>query len=566
VLSKSGLRSRAASYDQPVEPITRAFRGVLANRDLRRVELAFACFNAVEYGVWIALLVFAFQRGGATEASLVAVIQLVPAALVAPPASVLADRRRPVRVLAGAYLVQAIGLTASALAMAAGAPFVVVVALVTVTGCTMILPRPTQAALLPFLARSVDELTAANVVSSWVENGSVLVGTALTGVLLDAAGVTSVFAAAAGLILVAALLVAPVHGPAPAPRAAQTGVRDDLTAGARVLVRQPQLRLLVGLLFLGVTIFGALDLLCVVLAIDVLGRGGGWAGYLNAAFAAGGVAGSLVAALLVGRRRLGPAVLAGMLVWGLSFVAIALWPSALVALVVLAAGGVGRTLLVVASHTLLQRTTPTEVLARVFGLLEGLDMVAMALGALIVPPLVALGGSRGALAGVGLLLALGALLAALPLRAVDRAATVPVVEIALLRSISVFAPLPAPAIEGVARALEPVHLAGGSVVIELGEPGDRYYAIATGEVDVSRNGTHVATLGRGDGFGEIALLEDVPRTATVTARSHVDLFALERDPFLTAVTGHAPAAQAASQLVERRRLELELLSPTPDRT
>jgi hypothetical protein len=250
----------------------------------------------------------------------------------------------------------------------------------------------------------------------------------------------------------------------------------------------------------------------------------------------------------------------GVLALGGAFVVIALWPSALVAVVLLVLGGAGRTVLDVGCRTLLQRTTPAEVLGRVFGLLEGLEMAGLALGALLIPPLVALGGSKGALIGAGLLLPALAVLIARPIIAVDRGAKVPVVEIALLRSLPLFAPLPPPAIEGLARALERVELPAGAVVIRFGEEGDRFYAIAEGEVDVSRAGTTLARLGRGTGFGEIALLEDVPRTATVTAVTDVLLYALEKGPFVTAVTGHAPASQAADALLSERREELDRLA------
>ena len=545
-----------------MQPILDAFRGVLANRDLRRVELGLVCFSAVEYGTWIAFLVYAYERGGTSEASLVAVLSLGPAALFAAPAAVLADRYPPVRVLTGTYLGQAVGLGATAAAVWAGAPLAVIVACAIVTGLAMTLPRPTQAALLPFLARSADELTACNVVSSWAENGSALVATFGAGVLLDVSGAAAVFLVASVLMTIAALLAAGVHGPRPARAAEEAGMLDDLLDGIRVLRRQPEPRLLIGLLVVELTIFGALDLLLVLLAIDVLGLGGGWAGYLNAAFAAGGAIGSVSAVLLVGRRRLSPVIAVAMVVWGLSFVVIAAWPTPGVAVALLIVGGTGRSVFDVGSRTLLQRTTPTDALGRVFGLLEGLELGGLAVGAALVPLLVSLGGATTAFVGVGAILVAAVLLAAPSLASVDRRATVPVIQIALLRSMRLFRLLPAPTLEGLARALEPLHVPAGTDVVEQGAPGDRFYAIASGEVEVVADGVRVATLGRGDGFGEIALLDDVPRTATVTARSELDLYALERAPFVTAITGHVPSAQEASDLVAARRRELAELAPS----
>ncbi len=144
---------------------------------------------------------------------------------------------------------------------------------------------------------------------------------------------------------------------------------------------------------------------------------------------------------------------------------------------------------------------------------------------------------------------------------IDRHATVPVVEIALLRSLPLFAPLPAPTLESLARALEPISLPAGAEVIREGERGDRFYVIADGELDVVRDGRIVATRRRGDGFGEIALMYDVPRTATVTAGTDSTLYALDRDSFLVAVTGQASSQREARDLAGARdRLaELEAL-------
>lgn len=531
------------------------FRAVLGNRDLRRVELAFAGFNAAEFAVWIALLVFAYERGGATEASLVAALQLVPAALCAPFLALLADRHRPARVLAGGYLAQAAGMGITAIAIAADAPVAVIYAGAVIASISVTVSRPAQAVIVPSLARSAEELTATNVVSSWVESVGVLVATAFAGAVLSVSGVDVVFGLMAAVVLASGVLVATIRGPEPAMGEDAQSAAAEALAGFRALGQHAHLRSIVGLLLGEFLLWGAMDLLFVVLALDVLDLGQGWAGYLNAAFAAGSVFGGIAAVVLVGRRHLAPPIAIGVLTCGAAVVAIALWPATAVVVVLLAVSGAGRVVADVGCRTLLQRTTPSDVLGRVFGVLEGVMMAGLAAGALVVPAFVALGGSNAALIGVGLLLPGFGLVLARPLIRVDRGAKVPIVEIALLRSMSPFAPLPAPALEGVAHALERLDLPAGTVVIRMGEEGDRFYAIAEGEVEVSRDGRAIARMSRGKGFGEIALLDDVPRTATVTAVTDVLLYALEKDPFLTAVTGHAPTAQAARALVAERRAE-----------
>jgi hypothetical protein len=532
------------------------FRAVLRNRDLRRVELAYAGFNASEYAVWIAMLVFAYERGGATEASLVAVLQLVPAAVCAPFLALLADRHRPARVLAGGYLAQAAGMGVTAVAIVAGAPVALVYAGAVIASTAVTITRPAQAVIAPSLARSAEELTATNVVSSWVESFGILVASAVAGVLLTVSGVDAVFGLMAVVALASALLVTRVEGPEAAVPDGE-GARAEALAGFRALGEHSHLRVLVGLLMGEFLLIGAMDILFVVLAIDVLDIGQGWAGYFNAAYSAGGVIGGVAAMTLVGRRYLAPPIALGGLMSGVAFVVIAVWPSLLVAVLLIALSGAGRVLLDVGGRTLLQRTTPSAVLGRVFGVLEGVMMAGLALGALVVPALIGLGGSRTALIGVGLLLPAIGVLMARPLIGVDRGAKVPIVEIALMRSMQLFAPLPAPALEGIAHALEPLELPAGAVVIRMGEEGDRFYVIAEGELEVSKHGAAIARMVRGEGFGEIALLKDVPRTATVTALTAVRLYALEKDAFVTAVTGHAPAAHAARALISQRRGELD---------
>src|SRR3954469_14943084 len=531
----------------------RVLGAVFRNRDLRRVELAFVGFNSAEWGVWIAMLVYAYEQGGATTAGIVATIQLVPAGLAAPFGSVLADRYPPVRVLVFGYVAQAASMGATAIVLLATDLPYLAYALAAVAATAVTITRPTQSALTPALVRSPDELTATNVVSGWIESLSVLLAPALTGVILGFSGPGTVFAVMAGVALVSAVLVAGVHGPRATGVAAAPPL-EEITAGFRVLKEEPGSRLLVGLLSAQFVAIGALDVLYVVLAIGVLELGESGAGYLNAAFGAGGVLGIGATALLVGRARLLGPLVAGVGAWGLALAILGVWPTTLGAFALLAAAGAARSLVDVAGRTLLQRTAPPEVLARVFGVLEGLTMAALAIGSLLTPALVAIAGAKAALLGLAVLLPLALAVFGRQLRDVDRRADVPVVEISLLRSVPIFSPLGAPELEALARSLGPVEAPAGVAVVREGEPGDLFYAIADGELDVTQKGRSVRRLGRGDVFGEIALLHEIPRTATVTALLPSRLYSLEKEPFLAAITGHPQSAREASTLV-RDRLE-----------
>jgi hypothetical protein len=188
----------------------------------------------------------------------------------------------------------------------------------------------------------------------------------------------------------------------------------------------------------------------------------------------------------------------------------------------------------------------------VFGLLEGLTMAGLALGSVLVPVLVHLGGSRLALLGVAAVLPLAAVAGGRALFSLDADAPVPVVEIALLRSIPLFAELPPPALEGLAAALTPAEVPAGAVLIRQGEAGDAYYAIAAGQFDVSQDGHFLRRSGRGEGVGEIALLRAVPRTASVTAHTDATVYKLAREPFLTAVLGHAATQRRAYSIADER--------------
>jgi MFS family permease len=530
--------------------VRRALSAVFRNPELRRLELAFVAFNAAEWGTWIAMLVFAYEQGGTTTAGLVALAQLIPAGLCAPFAAVLADRRGPAWMLKVSYAAQAVTMGATAAALYADAKPLLVYALAASAATAVTFTRPAQAALVPALARTPEELTAANVVSSWIESLGIFLAPAVAGVLLGVSGPAAVFAVMAAVVACGGVVT--IGLPGPAGSTGTSGALDDTVAGFRLLARDRPSALLVGLLGAQYIAIGALDVLFVVLALGVLGLGESGAGYLNAAFGLGGVLGIAATAALVGRARLVPPLIAGLALWAGMLFALGAWATTVGAFVFLAAAGAGHSLLDVSGRTLLQRTAPTEVLSRVFGVLEGLTMAGLAVGSILVPVLVALAGARAALIGVGLVLPLIAMLAGRSLLQLDHSATVPVTEIALLRSSATFGLLGAPGLERVARGMAPVVVERGSTLIRRGEAGDTAYVVADGEVDVSIDGRKLATLRRGDIVGEIALLRGGPRTADVAALTDSRLYSLDRDAFLEAVGGSRHAAGALDTLIDER--------------
>ncbi len=529
---RGGVRGRAA-----------VFRALAGNTALTRVVAGYALFVLTEYSAWIGMLVFAYARGGATVAGLVALAQLVPAALFAPVAAAIADRRSPAVLLAGGYLAQAAGMAATGAAILAGVPLAAYAAAV-VASTAVTTTRPAQATLIPSLCASPDQLTAANVVVGWVEATAITAAGLLTGILIAAGGAASVFVACAGLILLACALIVRLRAGSLASPGPQSAVIADLGEALRIAAGRPRLRLMLALLTAESVVVGGLDLLFVILAVSVLGQSQAWAGYLNSAYGAGAVLAATVSAALVG-RRLGLPVLAAALALSAALAALAVGVGLAGTVLLLTIVGASRALLDVASRSLLQRSVPVQLLGRIFGLLEGLTMAGLAAGALLVPALAGLGGSRLALIGVAAVLPLAAVAGARHLVGLDSGARVRVVEIALLRSLPMFAELTPPAIEGLAAALAARDVPAGADLIRQGDRGEAYYAIAAGRVEVRQDGRLIRTCGRGDGVGEIALLRAIPRTATVTASTDVTVYELGREPFLAAVLGHAATERQA---------------------
>ena len=527
----------------------------LGSADLRRLQVAWASSSIGGWVFFIALAVYAYDAGGTIAVGVAALARMVPAGLAAPLAGLLADRCSRRDVLLAATAGRAVVVAAVAGAVAAGAPLALVLALGALFTVVATAHKPAQGALLPSLAVTPRRLASSNAVWSAVDNAGFLAGSLIGGVLIAAASVEAAFAVTGILFVLATLPLAAIpRDPVPDYRAAATpaGPLAQATEGFRTVARDQRLRLIVALLSASTLVEGAIDVLVVVVAIQVLDLGGAGVGWLNGAWGVGGLVGGAAAIALLGRGRLASGLALGALLVGLPLALIAALPEAWMALAMLFALGLGYALIEVAGLTLLQELTSDEVLARAFGVVESSYWLTTGIGAMLAAPLVALVGVRGALVALGFSLPLLVALRWARLARLEARAVVPERAFAALRGLAAFAPLPLATLETLSRRLVALEVCAGDVVVHEGERGRRVYVIADGMFEVSCARGSFPALSPGEFFGEIALLRDIPQTATVTARTQGLLYALDRESFVAAVSGHSYSATAVEQLINAR--------------
>jgi MFS family permease len=527
--------------------------GVVRNGNLRRVELAWGAAITAEWAHFVALGVFAYDVGGALGVGVAGLVRLLPAALVAPFAAVLGDRFRRERFLVGVALAGSAALAASAAAFFAGKNEVLIFGLAGLVGLASTLVRPALQALLPSLARTPQELIAANGATSTMEGLGTLAGPLAAGVLVSLADVGIVFVFGSAAFLTATLLFARVGVEGRigvAPVTAARGALRSAVAGFEAMLRGRRPRLVIGLVFAQAFVRGCLNVLIVVTVFRVLHADASAVGYMTAALGVGGLVGAFASFALVRHRLAVPFGLA-LVFWGLPIALVAPRPYLALALVLLAVVGAANSVEDVALFTLLQRIVPDEVLTRVLAVVWGVAMGAVALGSIAAPVVVEAVGPRPALVVVGAILPLLTLVSWRALVEIDETVAAPTAGLALVDSVPMFAPLSIAAKEYMANRLVPVPVRAGEVVIRAGDRGDRFYIVADGKLEVVADEVH-STVGEHDYFGEIALLRDVPRTATVRALADSQLYALERDDFLAAVTSHSAVRVAGEAVVEER--------------
>jgi MFS family permease len=504
---------------------------------LRRVALGWAGFHLSEWLHVVPLLVLAYAHGGATTVGVVTILRQLPAAFLVPLGTLLADRYPRERVLLGLHVLRGVAMAVAAAALFAGGSLVFVYAGAVAAGLAWSSFRPSHWALLPFLARDPEELVAANATSSSLENAATVVGPLAAGVILAVGSPAYAFAVAAAVSFVAAALMRLVRPPRSVQHPTHLHVWREALGGFEVVARRHDPRLVVGIFAIQTLVRGLLAVLIAIIPISLLGLGGAGVGYLNAALGAGGVVGAYLAFRYVGGRRLARTIAAALLLWGAPIALIGVWPRVGVAFVCVALVGIGKSALDLAGQTMLQRTVEHEIYSRVFGVRECLALATAGIAGVIVPPLVHAYGLRATLVVAGLILPAVAVVTYRRLLSLETRVHIPAREYRALAAVSLFSSLPPPVLERLAASVVAVRLRAGDVVIRQDDLADRFYVVVAGEADVTRDGVHVARAGPGGFFGEIALLRDVPRTATVRAATEMELYALDREPFVTALAG-----------------------------
>lgn len=534
-------------------PAASALRLTASDPDLGRLLFSWFAINAGKWAFLVTNLVLAYEAGGTVAVGLLGLFRFLTPTLLAPFAGLPTVRWRPETVLRSTNAVRAAAIVLAIAAIAADLPIEALYIVVALEAGVGALSRPLHMALLPAVARTPSQLVGANVASSAAEGLGTFVGPALASVLIVVAGPIAASVAVLVIYLLSVVALLGVHVPivGRSPATARGALRQ-MSTGVRALARFPGPRWVV--LDLGAQTFvrGLLTVLVVFASIELLGLGEPGVGTLNAAMGLGGIGGAMVAIALAGRDRLSPAFVLALAAWGAPIALIGLFPVPVVALTAMLAVGISNALLDVSGFTLVQRLTPNESRVGVLGLIDGVANGGVALGGAVAPLLIEVLGIRGALIVAGAILPAAAILTWPLLRQVDEGGPASAHRIDRLRGDDLFAPLSLATIEHLASCLTPVRFEDGAWLIGEGEPGREYLIIDSGTVRVSQGGRELRMLGQGDGVGEIALLKDVPRTASVQAVGTVGAFSLDRAAFLEAVTGHATSLASAEVRTQER--------------
>jgi MFS family permease len=534
----------------------RQYMWLARSRPIRLLLLAWGLSYAGDLAAFTAASVYVYRAGGVAYVGLLGLLKALPGALLVPLVTSWSDRVRRERLLIVSVVPRALLLGAAAAVMTGRAQAILVLVLVGLEAGLASVFRQVQAALLPWLARTPDELTSANTAASVLQSAAMLVGPAIAAGLLAVGTPQVAMLAACGLVAVAAVLLAgvrPLSSEEPVRAAGRLKqLKLDMAAGFAAGIRQRGALPLVIPAAVQTFVRGVLSVLTVVIALSLFGLGSAGVGWLTAALGAGGVLAGPAAVMLVRGKRVARSFAAGVAGWGVPMILLALtharyWPYLMFGLI-----GVANVFDDVGVYSALQQVIPSRLMGRALGVRRAVLLLSMGLGSVVAPLLVHAWGARGTLIATGLLAVAVAALSVPSLTAIDRRISAPGPDFALLRQVSFFGPLPFAIVEHLATALQSVSYEPGEVIIQEGEPAERFYMIAEGQARVSRDGSQLRQMGTGESFGEIALLRRVPRTATVTAASRLQARTLAREEFLAAVIGNAASVEGADEVVSTR--------------
>ncbi len=538
----------------------RSISAVMSNRNLRRIELAFAGSAIGDWAYATAVAVWAYGEGGAKTVGIWMAIRYTLMAISAPFGATLADRMPRKQLMILADLTRAVLISAAAACLFLDTPAAPVFVLATLAALLTTPFLVAQRSLLPSLANRPEELTAANGTASTIEALAFFAGPALAAVLLGFSTVQVVFLLNVATFLWSMAMVLRVSVPpkpaAPAPPEdtepePAPGFLSEAAAGFRTIAHDRGLTLVTVAACAQTVVAGATVVFVLVMADTILGTGPRGVGFLDSVLGVGSILGGMVALSRASRERLGTDLTAGVLLWSAPLVLVSVWPSPVTCFLAMALLGLGNPLVDVNMDTIVQRLSPDEVLGRVFGALEACFITTMALGALGMPFLIDWLGLRLALLVLAAPVVLIALAALPAMRRLEGRLLRPA-SLTLLSRVDIFAPLAPAALEALARGAEQRQFAGGDVLVREGEDSDLFFVIESGLVEVTQGDRVLRREGPGEYFGEIGLLRDVARTATITAVEDTVVQAIGRDEFLTAVTGHREARLAAESIATRR--------------
>jgi len=555
------------SEDVPVPGWTNTVRhrldaviDVMRQRDLRRLQLGWTAFFLVDAMSMVALSVWAFDDGGASAVGYLGVARLLPGALALPFGAWAADRFPRRRVVTSVFVAISLTQALIAIGLVAGVPSVAVYVLVAVGSIAATPYRSAQLALAPLVAATPGELVAMNVTAGALEGLATFAGPALAALLLlttDPWFVVMVAAAvaAAGFVAVSGIRVD--VDPSKAVRRRRDRPLEALLGGLIELRNNTDAAVVVGCFIAQLMVRGFLTVLLVSVSFDLLDLGDSGVGWLVAAMGVGGIVGGVYAVSLTGRRKLGRPFAIALVLWGAPIAVIGLVPRTGIVIVALLAIGVGNALLDVSGFTLIQRLGADRSLGRVFGVLFTFGIAMGGVGAFTAPILVSALELRPVLVLVGAVLPILALMLSRRFRRIDEHSEPPPELVSLFSNISLFAPLPPTTIEKISTHCSVADVSAGTVIISEGDHGELFYAIVRGEVEVRRGIVAQCTFGPGDHFGEIALLRDINRTATVVALSDVRLAILGTTEFLDALASseaaYGIAFRASTEVIEHYR-------------